>query len=452
MNNIGYAILKKTSNLVIDSNGLFEDLQLENKINTITNTLFTQNEVGQKLLCFKRVSSTQSNQNIKDTYLVVLLEWVNKNNQNFILGSAICFKDLQVNEDKIINGVQYLLSQLKRNFENDYNIEDNDLGVILPSTNKDFKIFKDEKLGHKSIKNYINGYNLISFSSTDAKKYLHHFCTNKSFSNIVSLLLVSSDSMFSELERNDNGYVKINKETLKRPIKEVKKTIIPPINKNEVNVEFQNKLENVTTELNREKKDKKIYRILSIILFCVSIFLVLMFAMNRSGRTSDETADSSIYPIEDKMYISNTAYNVNVRSAPFYNAAVDNLQTVLSDGDEVFVLGFDKKTLWAKISYNDRSEIGYVSNRFVSKNIAKNRIEPINKSAKVGWTYGRIALYAFPQEIGNEDPDSRLIFLDKNDKVFVKNKILKNNWYSVQLKKNNNIYNGFLKRKDFIYH
>jgi uncharacterized protein YgiM (DUF1202 family) len=264
---------------------------------------------------------------------------------------------------------------------------------------------------------------------------------------------VSSDSIFNQLERKDNGYIKINNETLRRPKEDVKKTSVPPINNtDDDHYEIKNSLATVTSELNKEKKENKFYKISSIVLFCVAIFLVLMFAVNRSIRTLDEITDSSIYPIEDKMYISNTTYNVNVRSSPSYNAAVDNLQTVLSDGDEVFVLGFDKKTLWAKISYNERSEIGYVSNRFVSKNIAKNRIEPVNKSAKIGWAYVRIGLYAFPQEKGKEDPESRLIFLDENDKIFVKNKTLRNNWYSVKLKKNNTIYNGFLQRKDFEYH
>lgn len=451
MSNIGYAIFKKTSNFVIDSNGMFEDLKLNSAIDSVISNSIESQEVGQKSLCFKRISSEIGNTQSKDAYVVILIESVLKNNKVFILGSAICFKQFQVNEKKIIDGVKYLLSQLQRNIYSDYDVEDKDLGVILPSTNKDFKIFKDKKLVHNSVKTYKNGYNLISFSNTDAEKYLHHFSTNQVLLNLEHLFLVSSVATFNVLEDSNDSFIKINLETLKRPKENLKKRIIPPINNIEDVNEIKNKLTTVTTELNKEKNDKKLYKILSIVLFCFSIFLVLMFTVNRSDRASGEITDSTIYPIEERLYISNNAYNVNVRSTPSFTAAKDNLKDVLSDGDEVFLLGFDKETLWAKISYNDSDEIGYVSNRFISKNITKDRIEPVNKTAKIGWAYYGTALYKFPQEAGNENPEKILILLDEDDVVFVKNKDLKMNWFSVRVKKNNKIYNGFLQGNDFKY-
>ena len=168
MSNIGYAIFKKTTVLTKESNGMFDALQLSDNIDTIIDNSI-QLEVGGKLLFFKRIASKLGKEYPKDAYLVVLQERVKKGQEEFTLGSAICFKEFQIHEEKIIDGVTYLLNQLKRNFEKDYGAEDKDLGVILPSTNKDFNIFKDRKLVYTLAKKLVIGFDSISFVNDDTK-------------------------------------------------------------------------------------------------------------------------------------------------------------------------------------------------------------------------------------------------------------------------------------------
>lgn len=450
MVNIGYAVFKQSKTFIIDSNGMFETLQLEEDLVALTNKIKLQNEVGQNVLCFKRIGSKIKNKKYKDAYLVIIIERIKNNTEDFIIGSAICFKEFQVNEDKIIKGVQYLLSQLKRNFQNDNDIDNDskELGVILPSTNKDFKIFKGEKLVYKSVERYVTGYNLISTSNDDAEMYLHHFCTNTNLSKLELFILVSSIRVFNDLEKKGDDFIKVNYELLKNSNLEVNKTPNPSLSKIEDDKINNDKLTTITEKLTEERKRKNSYKYLSIFLFSVLVVLAIMFFIGNKEKVS---YDNSIYPIEDNMYISNNAYNVNVRSTPRYSPSIDNLKTTLSDGDEVFVIGFDKQSLWAKISYNEGSDTGYVSNRYISKYIDKSRVEQVNKTAKIRWTYDGVTLYAFPQDNGFKDPNSRLIILDEDNEVFVKNRDLKRDWYSVRFKKNNKIYNGFLQRKDFEY-
>lgn len=443
MNTIGYAIFKKTSNLVIDSNGLFDDLQLVDDINSIINTISLK-EVGQKLLCFKRVGH---NQDTKDAYLVVLIEWVRKNNQNFALGSAICFKEYQVNEDKIINGVQYLLSQLKRNFQGDYNIEDKDLGVILPSTNKDFKILKSENLKYFPSQKQVSAFDQISISNKEAYRYLDHFCNNKLLFSIEDLYLSSSIGLLNGL--SEKGFENIDVKHLVNSVSQLKEK--ESISVTEVSSsKIEKERDEAILEKDKIQKGRNLYRILTCVFFLgMIIFLGLFITKNKDENGS--TSNSSIYPINDKVYISHSNYNVNVRSTPVFDSDDSNVKTTLSDGDEVVLLGFDKKTFWAKISYNEGSDIGYVSNRLISKKVDTDRIRHISLPGyiTVNVNFGA-PVYVSPKEIYEINPKV-LMYLDNRDEVFIKNEDLKLQTYSVRFKKGNKVYNGYLKGKYFKY-
>lgn len=448
MSNIGYAIFKQNSNFIIDSNGMFEELKLENTVCSIINTV-ELNEVGQKLLCFKRISSKSIDDNSKDAYLITLIELVKKNNNLFVLGSAICFKEFQVNSNKIIDGVHYLLKQLKQNFSAEYNGDKNDLGVLLPSTNKDFKILKSTNLKYISSGKQINGFDQISISNQEAYHCLDHFCTNKLLFSIESLYLSSSIGLSKEL--SNKGFKNIKLKNLLNSVSRLKEK--ESISVTEVsNSKIEKERNEAILEKDKIQKVRNFYRILAVVFFLGMItFLGLFITKNNNEKGSASTRNSSIYPINDKVYISHSNYNVNVRSTPVFDTDDSNLKTTLSDGDEVFLLGFDKNTFWAKIRYNEGKEIGYVSNRLISKNINTQRVQKINREATIiGAAYSYIPVYSSPKEIGSKNANV-LLYLTGGDKVYVKNKDLKLGTYSIKVESNNKTYHGYLEKIYFSF-
>lgn len=439
MDNIGYAIFKKASVLTIDSNGMFEDLQLPNDLNSLIPLI----KVGQQLLCFKRVASRKSNLSNKDACLVILVERFNNSNKNFVLGSAICFKEYVVNEAKIIDGVRYLLNQLKRNFKNDYDIEGEDLGVLLPSTKKDFKIFKTEKLIQLSSNPNLLGFDTISFTSNDAKSFLHYFQKHKTLSHISSLLL--SDKMISGIPEG-KAIKPIQVKTLIQ-LKQIESS--KSLNQNLEKQQSKTTINNGIVENDEILKNRNLFRALSIVFFCFSVILATLL-MTINNKPINKSTDNSIYEIGDDLYISYNSYNVNVRSSPNTDYGDSNVKNTLSDGDKIYLLGFDKETLWAKIRYDENNEIGYVSNRLLSKQIATNRVQPVYKKAVINYSYSGAPIYTSPAEIVNNIPDV-ITYLQENHNILVKNKDLRLNSYSVSFKKNNKTYHGYIERKYFNY-
>ena len=439
MSNIGYAIFKKKSNLILDSNGLFEELKLENIVSSIIDTIDLK-EVGQNLLCFKRISSVSINNNSKDAYLIALFELVKHDNELFILGSAICFNRFQVNSNKIIDGVHYLLKQLKQNYSIDYPNNDKDLGVLLPSTNKDFKILKAEKLKYIHSEKYVKGFDQVLISGQEVFRYLDHFCNNKLLYSIDVLYLSSSVSLLQDLSRK--GFKKIDVKALLDSEKQLKQNEALPRTET-VNFKAEKERDEAILEKEKIEKGRNLFRVLSIVFFLGMITFLGLFI---TGNKKEALNITEIYPINEKVYISHSNYNVNVRSTPVFDKDDRNIKTTLSDGDEVVLIGFDKKTFWAKISYNNGSDIGYVSNRLVSKNIDNDRILPVNRKMKIGYTYNRVALYESPKEIGKEYPKI-LLYLSEKDEVFIKNKDLRLNSYSVSFQKNNKTYHGYVEEQ-----
>jgi hypothetical protein len=438
MNNIGYSIFKKSSTLTIESNGMFEDVQLLDSFNA----LFPLVPSGKQLLCFKRIAGNNTKPSLKDAYLIVLLESVN---QNDILGSAICFKSFKVNEDKIINGVQYLLSQLKQNLSANLNDGDQNLGVLLPSTNKDFKIFKSEKLVAFAHNPSLVGYDTISFVNNEAQQFLHYFQSIKDLGDIESLLLS---------DQNIRGYLegsKINPLSVKNLLKPKKSSHITVSKPNNF-VEESNNVNVVITNLKEEKekiiKSRNIFITLSAVFFLLFTFFAIQTLIN-SSNTSDISNDDDIYEVGDDLFISFSSYNVNIRSTPNADNGDSNLKTTLADGDKVHLLGFDKETLWAKIRYDD-DQIGYVSNRLISKQVATNRVRPVYKIAIISSGFISAPLYTSPGEIKEEYPAIKL-YLKEGDKVLVKNQDLKLDSYSVSVEKDNKVYHGFMQKKYFYY-
>jgi hypothetical protein len=436
MNNIGYSIFKKSSTLTIESNGMFEDVQLLDSFNA----LFPLVPSGKQLLCFKRIAGNNTKPSLKDAYLIVLLESVN---QNDILGSAICFKSFKVNEDKIINGVQYLLSQLKQNLSANLNDGDQNLGVLLPSTNKDFKIFKSEKLVAFAHNPSLVGYDTISFVNNEAQQFLHYFQSIKDLGDIESLLL-SDQNILGYLEGS-----KINPLSVKNLLKPKKSPHITVSKPNNF-VEESNNVNVVITNLKEEKekikKSRNIFITLSAVFFLLFTFFAFQTLTNRSDTSSLSNSDS-IYEIGEDLFISFSSYNVNIRSTPNADFGDSNLKTTLADGDKVHLLGFDKETLWAKIRYDD-NQVGYVSNRLISKQVATNRVRPIYKNAIISSSFKSAPLYSSPGEIKEEFPTIKL-YLKVGDKIQVKNQDLRLNSYSVSFKKDNEVFHGFMEKKYF---
>ncbi len=442
MTNIGYAVFTKRSpSLEINCNGLFKDLKLSNQVTTILK-LLESTGFNRKVLSLHSVSSKNSKH--KDVCLVTLVECIKIGEENLILGSAISFTKFQVNEKKVMDGVQYLLSQLKRNFQNSTTSTEEYLGVILPSPNKDFKIFKNGKLPTKLVEDSSVGFKQAVLSNFEDTMYILDFYNNKDMHTLDYLLLAENTDLFNTKGfKNLNSDQVIAKPTKATQAKSTKAALSP---KSREIFETENK--KLTTEKIKYKNQRDLYKVLTIVLGC--LFFVLGYVFLKRKTTSNTLDNKELYTIEDNFYINNSNYNVNVRSSPNVDQSGENIKTTLSDGDKVFLLGFDKQTLWAKISYNDNTDQGYVSNTLIEGELNENRLLPINKKAIINTSLGVVPLYVSPKEITKENPEI-LLYIKKDDRILVKNKVLRNNTFSIRFKKYNKIYNGYISDGWFTY-
>ncbi|WP_420574590.1 SH3 domain-containing protein [Kordia sp.] len=447
--NIGYAIFKKTDTFVIDANGMLEQLKLADNI-FVTN--IPELKVGEKRICFQRIASNRLKSSIKDAILVTSIIRVEKNNSEGIIGSAIIFKAFQVNEQKIIDGVAYLLNQLKRNFEDEYNLSDTNLGVILPSVNGNFNIFKEEYLQQITSKQNVKCVDTTSLEKGELAKTLHHFYTHPALNHITHLLVVSKHT--PAVAFMQNGFEKITIQQLTTPSNNQPEKIALATSYQKENTALKTKLTNTEAEKENALTNKKKYGLFAIISLIVAIiFGVLYFTKTSENNINDfASATGNLYPAKEQIYISHHNYNVNVRSSPIYDEDNDNVKAVLSDGDEVTLLGFDKQTLWAKIRFNENSEVGFVSNKLISKKIMRDRVEKIQRKAKIKNLYYDIPIYNSPKEIGESDVyKDKFQYLRRNHNIYVKSKDLKLNSYSIMYEKNGKILHGYIQREYFEY-
>lgn len=432
---IGYAIFKKTTNLIVESNGLFEQLNLGRSL--IIDESIINLEVGEQLLFFKRIASKIKKPNKRDAYLVVLLEKTNLDNKDFIIGSAICFKEFTVNAEKIINGVLYLLNQLKNNFKSDYDFEDKNLDIVLPSPNKNFGIFNTQKLTYVNVKYYFKGLQKVNYLNISAKKYLSLFCKHSSLSKIEYLFLTKDKSVVDKLLTNNIKLLNLDKLLVKKEVSN-KETIAPnTVEVDQIKKErdqIKKELEKVKSQKNNSKNNG-----LKIIGYLVS--LIFIIGISIFGYLYKTGYFNSYTRIEKFFYVNVKYYNANVRTGTSTKFSIEN---TLSNGDKVFVIEQDKETKWMKIKYNNDKSTGYISDKLISKN-KPNNVSIINKKATIKWYYTK--LYNFPKVKKNKP--EMLFVLNKSDEIFVKSHDKKSKWYSVSFTKNGKFYNGYIQGNDF---
>lgn len=446
MSTIGYAIFKKTKDISLDVNGLFTELKLPNSV-------FIDNSVklkaGEKRISIQRIATNKIKSSVKDAVLITSTVQVQKDTT---LGSAIIFKGFQVNENKIIDGVQYLLSQLIRSFNDESNPEGDNLGVILPSVNGNFNLFKESPLDKIILKQNVKYVDFIPLEKEDIAKTLHHFTAQGTFKNITNLLLVSNQNTITEFM--DNGFEKVNTAKLIIPPKIKQPVTSLSQQRDKEKKELEAKLITAETERENAVNTKKQYGLFAILSFIgLLIFSVLYFTKKTENEVANIASDkSTLYEMNEKMYISFHKYNVNIRSTPIYYKDNRNVKATLSDGDEIKVLGFDKQTMWAKISYNEDREVGFVSNKLISKKIDRDRVRKIKRNARIKDSYYNVPIYTAPEEIGEyEKYKDKIKFLNANDKIYVKSEDLRLNSFSIMYKKNGKTLHGYIQSQYFKY-
>ncbi len=446
MSNIGYAIFKKTDTFVMDSNGMLEQLKLAD--NVFVNNI-PKLEVGEKRICFQRIASNRLKSSIKDAILVTSVARLHKNNSEAIIGSAIIFKAFQVNEQKIIDGVAYLLNQLKRNFEGEYNLSDTNLGVILPSVNGNFNIFKEKYLQQITSKQNVKCVDTLSLEKGEVARTLHHFYTHPALNHITHLLVVSNHT--PAVAFMQNGYEKVSIQQLITPPNNQPQKIALTTSYQKENTALKTKLTNTEAEKENALTNKKKYGLFAIISLIAAIIFGILYFTKKSTIEyviDLESIKGSTYPIGDAYYIDNKNINLNVRSEPDFKKK--NIIASISDGDEVYVIGLDKKTLWAYITFNNSKEKGYINSDFLASDINRERLEPINSKGNLYSNYNGIAyLLSTPKKNSEQHLDiyNSTIILQNSDKITVKNKLVNSDWYSVSVIKHNKTYNGYLEGK-----
>lgn len=440
--NIGYAVFKKADKIIIDCNGIFNSYDITN--NKLFCVLLSIN-LNKQLFGFIRVSISNNNSPHQNAILVFYLENIKIKNTEGIIGSAIIFKEFQVNNKKVIDGVKYLLSQLKENLEDENDLSDPHLGVVLPSEHKDFHFFKAVQLQSVTLNKTGKYYDKLSKNTENAPKALNAFCTQNSFINTESLVLVTPETIHNPIEHL--GYKRIFlDETLK-------KANWPPalsqkdskINTLETELKkFRTKLEKANKKEELNKKNQRLYKILLGVSTILLITLAGIFLFSNNKAMSTNISSDSLYSIEETFYVDNKNYNVNIRATPYSDQ--NNEKAVLSDGDEVYLVGLDKDTFWAKILYNNNNEEGYVSYKYIAPEIKSKRVKPINKQATIYLSdNSELTLYSAPNDtVPRLDKNRSAIILKNNDEIFVKSEFKKVNWYSISVTRNSNIYNGYL--------
>ncbi|CAM1364537.1 SH3 domain-containing protein [Tenacibaculum xiamenense] len=424
MGEIGYAIFRITDDLMLDSSDMFDEFKLEDEL--IPDSSLLDLKSGERLIFFKRIKADGGRFNSKrNGYLIVLLENISQEDGQIIIGSAVCYKNYGVYEQKVIAKLFLLLKDLKKNFDFKTPEKNMHLDVLLPGKLHSQNVFRETKLVYKGHRNYKNQYNTLPIEQKDIPHYLHLFCTHEKMSDIGCLLFNVTHSNRVIAQLKDTNFSGINMH-LQYDSKDIDK----------LNQVLSKKNEQLQSRNKRITRRNQIISTIAI-LFCLSsIFMYI---------NSEETPnkEKEIYPIERYFYVNNKHHHVNVRSIPA-NKEEETIQSTLSDGDKVEVIGVDKNSLWLKIKYNNQNEEGYISNRYVTKEMAKHRLRSVQKTA-----YIKQNAYLFNLPKFNSD---KLTSLSKGNTIFIKNQELKNNdWYSVRVDQGNKTYNGYLNSIHFSY-
>lgn len=189
--------------------------------------------------------------------------------------------------------------------------------------------------------------------------------------------------------------------------------------KNKKSDEIQNSQKSQVEKRDNDKKKiiktkSKSYNdiIFYIVLILIPVSFFLFNKLNQNNFfTFSDTIKKYITPEYKKInkhgYVS-APIDANVRSSPNLNNK-NNIITVLSRGDKVFLIDKHNKTSWYKIKYNDNGSEGYISNKVISLNIPSG----INEINKVGYAKDNI----FIQKSINDK--SNLFSVKKEDSIFV---------------------------------
>lgn len=207
MSKIGYAVFGSPRGIAVQSNGLFKELNLDKSL--YLNSSHVVLERGQQALMLRRVPSNMNSLDKKDALLLVLYEHALPNGENRpggFLGSAICFAENSPNADKMITGLFYLFSQMKRNVDDKSRfreVDSSNWNVKLPDSNKEFGMFENTILTYSPLsrtgKNVVIKLNNLEKESVSL---LSNFLLNRSFHEIDFLYASDSNEVINRMTNN----------------------------------------------------------------------------------------------------------------------------------------------------------------------------------------------------------------------------------------------------------
>lgn len=213
MNNIGYAVFGSPKGIAVVSNGLFKDLNLDKAL--YLNNSHIVLDKGEQVVMIRRIPSNLQNLDRKDALLIVLYEHALQHSENRsggFVGSAICIKDQMPNAEKIISGLSYLFSKMKKNVDIDSRfkaIDSTNWNIVLPDVNKEFGMFEDNRLTYTPISHSANN---LFVKLTNIEKetigLLSNFVLNSSYHSVDYLYASTSNNVVNKLKTN-NGFSKI---------------------------------------------------------------------------------------------------------------------------------------------------------------------------------------------------------------------------------------------------
>lgn len=199
MSTIGYAVCATPKGIEVLSNGLFKQLNIDNKLYLDVNNV----ELGthQQVVYLERFSSISSSNNFNGI-LVGLYNFalpIENDRRGSFIGSAIAFTDFQANSSKLKDGLFSLFNQISKITNQDSRIKfrnPSEWNVNLPDNNKDYGIQTNEKLNFHPLKSQFSNH-VVQVSNLQAELpvLLNHFMLNNAFHHVQKLYVTADDSL-----------------------------------------------------------------------------------------------------------------------------------------------------------------------------------------------------------------------------------------------------------------
>jgi hypothetical protein len=201
---IGYAVFGTPKGIQIISNGIFKTNDLGRSLYLSSEHILLDHK--EKVIMVKRVASDLNKPNSKDIIIIALYEKAlqcNENRPGGFIGSAIAFKDVLPDTNKLVRGLIHMYSKIKENVDADNRFltptsENWSENYIPDATNK--SVFLNQKNEYVPIGDSGNAVIKINRFIEDSAAVLTHLLLNYNYHKYDHIYLTDSNDVLAKLE------------------------------------------------------------------------------------------------------------------------------------------------------------------------------------------------------------------------------------------------------------